>query len=236
MNFYLSCFHKKSESNHKRRFSGFTLAETLTTLLIIGIVAAITIPVLIHSYQDRVLTTKFRKAYAQLSHAWELAVLDGAGAYSGQGGWRCTWPDGKTEDRNIADSRDDALLKNLKNLHRCGPTECWPNEFEYSATPDLYGFGARYIYDNVYKTPDEVCISFSGYGRDEVHLIIDINCKKGPNKFGEDIFSMLLGADGKIYFLTDSKVTTDDPVTNGHVCPYGNNIQGKIMNFRDRLH
>ena len=40
---------------------GFTLAEVLITLAIIGIVAAMTIPTLISDYQDRVNVTKMKK-------------------------------------------------------------------------------------------------------------------------------------------------------------------------------
>ncbi len=55
---------------------GFTLAEVLITLGIIGIVAAITIPALINSYQKHVLFNQFKKAYANLSEAWRLAYAD----------------------------------------------------------------------------------------------------------------------------------------------------------------
>ena len=42
---------------------GFTLAEVLITLAIIGVVAALTIPAVIHKYQQQELYTRFIETY-----------------------------------------------------------------------------------------------------------------------------------------------------------------------------
>ena len=44
--------------------NGFTLAEVLITLGIIGVVAAITLPTVIQNYQKQVLVTQLKKMYA----------------------------------------------------------------------------------------------------------------------------------------------------------------------------
>ncbi len=54
--------------NYKSR-KGFTLAEVLITLGIIGVVAAMTIPTLISNYKDNVLKNQFKRSYAMLSQA-----------------------------------------------------------------------------------------------------------------------------------------------------------------------
>lgn len=51
------------------KLRGFTLAEVLITLGIIGIVAAMTIPVLITNYKVKVLESKFKKADSVLQQA-----------------------------------------------------------------------------------------------------------------------------------------------------------------------
>lgn len=52
----------------------FTLAETLITLGIIGIVAAITIPALIQNFQDHSTLAQLKKTYSLLSSAYSRAV------------------------------------------------------------------------------------------------------------------------------------------------------------------
>jgi prepilin-type N-terminal cleavage/methylation domain-containing protein len=46
---------------------GFTLAEVLITLAIIGVVAALTIPSVVKNYQKTQTTAKLRKAWATIS-------------------------------------------------------------------------------------------------------------------------------------------------------------------------
>ena len=51
---------------------GFTLAEVLITLGIIGVVAAMTIPLLVNKFKVKVLETGFKKSYANLENAYIL--------------------------------------------------------------------------------------------------------------------------------------------------------------------
>ena len=55
-----------------KRF-GFTLAEVLITLGIVGIVAAMTVPTLINNYKEKVRVNKLKKSYAVLTSAFNLA-------------------------------------------------------------------------------------------------------------------------------------------------------------------
>ena len=52
---------------------GFTLAETLITLGIIGIVAAMTIPNLITEHQKRASVTKLQRAISVINQAYRLS-------------------------------------------------------------------------------------------------------------------------------------------------------------------
>ena len=51
------------------RIKGFTLAEVLITLGVIGVVAAITMPTLISAYRQKVTATKLKQTYSILSTA-----------------------------------------------------------------------------------------------------------------------------------------------------------------------
>lgn len=76
---------------------GFTLAETLITLAVIGIVAAITIPVVVAKYDEKARITSLKKAYSALSQAYQLAVAEN-GPISD---WGASITDtGKTDENN----------------------------------------------------------------------------------------------------------------------------------------
>ncbi|MCR4881409.1 MAG: type II secretion system GspH family protein [bacterium] len=51
---------------------GFTLAEVLVTLLVIGVIAALTIPQLINSTEERQYKTAYKKAVSTIANATEL--------------------------------------------------------------------------------------------------------------------------------------------------------------------
>lgn len=61
---------------YMKKVKGFTLAEVLITLSIIGIVAAITIPMVITKYQKIVSVNKLKKMYNQIQQVFEMAKAD----------------------------------------------------------------------------------------------------------------------------------------------------------------
>ena len=56
--------------------AGFTLAEVLITLGIIGIVAALTIPTLVRNYKKSEIETKLKRFYSYMNQAIQLAEID----------------------------------------------------------------------------------------------------------------------------------------------------------------
>ena len=76
-------YHHKMTESIMTRHHGFTLAEVLITLGIIGVVAAITLPVLIQNYQKQVTAEGVKKAYSELNQVIEMAKAD----YGDPSGW-----------------------------------------------------------------------------------------------------------------------------------------------------
>lgn len=58
------------------KIKGFTLAEILITLMIIGILAILIIPQLIQSWEERATVTKVKTFYSRLTNAWQLAAIE----------------------------------------------------------------------------------------------------------------------------------------------------------------
>ena len=54
--------------SHRKRF-GFTLAEVLITLGVIGVVAALTIPQLVGTYKRKVVEARLSKFYSVMNQA-----------------------------------------------------------------------------------------------------------------------------------------------------------------------
>lgn len=59
---------------------GFTLAEVLITLTVIGVLAAMTIPALVAGYEKQALKTQFKKTYSILNQAISMVIQDNGGA------------------------------------------------------------------------------------------------------------------------------------------------------------
>lgn len=68
--------YKVFSMNFNKRIFGFTLAEILITLGIIGVIAGMTIPILMNNYLKNQTVTKLQKAYTTLSQAIKLSEVD----------------------------------------------------------------------------------------------------------------------------------------------------------------
>ena len=68
--------------NMRKRF-GFTLAEVLITVGVIGVVAAITIPTLMQNYQDNANKVAYRKSFSVLSQATKMIAYENGGTLQG---------------------------------------------------------------------------------------------------------------------------------------------------------
>jgi len=189
----------------------FTLAEVLVTLGIIGIVAAMTLPMLAKNYQFYVRQQQFKKAYAAMSIAVQKTQIDMGESV------RCYYDamNKGTPARNRADCKwfYSELVKNLqlsktcKNKARAGkclPKNGWRGgEIVYAErqggedkdaaieyfNSQCNGFNTDYI-DN--KSAVYVVNSgflFLPYGSSFPTFLVDVNGHGGPNKWGHDIFS-----------------------------------------------
>ena len=68
-------------ANVLRKQAAFTLAEVLITLGIIGVIAAMPIPMLVAKYQKLVVETKLQVFYAQINDAFRRAHADYDGTF-----------------------------------------------------------------------------------------------------------------------------------------------------------
>ena len=168
----------------------FTLAETLITLGIIGIVAAMTIPNLITTHQQKVTSAKLRKAVSTLNQAIKMS--------ESENGEMETW------DKSL--SYEDFINKYFRPYIKISMT-CYPmTKCGYpkgNAQFKTLNGNSNWGYTNANhggRTPfidmDGILYAFSFFlkgseyqeGENDKIIIIDVNASQPPNTFGKDVF------------------------------------------------
>lgn len=165
-------------SKNYRKITGFTLAEVLVTLGIIGVVAAMTIPTLLNNINDSQYKTAYRKAYSALSQAFLSAKQNGdiiplTGTYSSQGM-----------------ETDFAALQNqfkvIKSCASSGTEGCW----------DTTGEQWRGELFSTQGFIDSSGMTWKLRNKDTANVVpvilVDTNGFKKPNVYGKDRFPLLL--------------------------------------------
>ncbi len=198
---------------------GFTLAEVLITLGIIGVVAAMTMPTLIQNQQKRSLEVATKKFYSMMSQAVRQYMAD-EGVDDLRNSSLCYNYDADTSDDAwyAAQEKTKAFVKKyFKIVKECDRNQntCFPpiQNFNKSITTDVvcpnnYSFvtadgAAMCIYSTDWSIP--------------IEIRVDVNGKKGPNRNGYDVWSMDIFYDGSI-----------DESTVGPECRQGKGACGLI--------
>ena len=209
------------------KVKAFTLAEVLITLAIIGVVAAMTMPVLIQNYQKRALETQIKHFYSTFSQAVKQYMAD-----YGTDDLRNT-PLASDNYEDYASPEAIASIRNfmtkyLKVVKECdhAPSDCFAKEYRsYDGKADN-GYGINNVnnvyYDYGYKDyvlADGAVVKIAYWCTMDgpIDIIVDVNGQKGPNKAGYDVLNMNLFYDG---VLDDSYV--DPECRKNNDCGWAN--------------
>lgn len=202
---------------------GFTLAEVLITLGIIGIVAAMTLPTLIQKRNAKALETAFKKSYSNLHNAFNLVIMDGYPVYELN----------PTEGRPDGDVNFDpefarqvyAKYKKLKKISDSEKAE-YKKVAKNFTKLNTMGIPQCSQYMNAsgaFITPDGSALAIV-QNCQGLWFTIDTNgIKKGPNALGHDIFMFVAWRDTQklVPANRESEITCDE---NGH-CDYNNTAE-----------
>jgi len=184
---------------------GFTLAEVLITLGIIGVVAAITIPTLIASHRTKVLETQFKKSHSELTQALALLKKDDITIYGNYYG---------NDIQNL-------LVKSFKDAKLENPQNYLGNYRNYSKGND---FNRRVLDDGMIITSSGYFIFINNdYNNpNSIQFFVDINGEKAPNILGYDLFQFPLQEGDKLELIANP-YHCNDTVTgagSGGSCAY----------------
>lgn len=187
----------------KSQGGGFTLAELLITVAIIGIIGALVIPSMVDNYYKSFYLTAFKKKYKVFSDAVNLSTLE----------------NGKTKYWDTSLTADNFFQKyfgDYISLSECD--DCWTSSYtnttSTASTTVSTGIAANYtryylttftpnlVPTATYYTKDGATVGFS-YGKSVtikynnvtyyssepiLYIYIDVNADKSPNMYGYDRF------------------------------------------------
>jgi len=184
----------------------FTLAEVLITLGIIGIVAAMTMPMLLGNSREKEHVSKLKKAYSVISQAFALAIVEN----NTPNYWLDT-----PEDENggvAALSLQDKITPYYSVSKDCkNKGGCWPDNevrqldgtgsgFNFNTDTDFSTFRAADGTLFAFRVTDPSCeTSFGTVASIQnvcAEVFIDVTGSKKPNQLGYDVYKFYIVRNG----------------------------------------
>jgi len=217
-----------------KKKSGFTLAEVLITLGIIGVVAALTAPALVQNAANAKVGPTLAKVVSTIENANQKMMVDEEvsvlSSLSSTDQTNYSTAD-KDKMKKYTEAKNNTILTYLGKLskHIAGSSyESTAIQDSDVSTPVTYYDGSAAAINNSYITfhfSDSIDILFANYSSESKitkgsfkgqfnSIMVDINgLKTGPNCIGKDLFWFSIDNNGKI--LADGSKTKN--------WAYGNN-------------
>ncbi|MBQ4645975.1 MAG: type II secretion system protein [Candidatus Gastranaerophilales bacterium] len=207
-------------ANRKNKKKGFTLAEALVTLVIIGVIAALTIPAILVNTEQHEYKSALKKALSALNQVIELNVaLEGYGPLEA----------GYMDAPDVEDSLFE-MFRNRMNVISTSPNYSWGNTTNYAFfTAD----GMRYEFPTSpkqtmggqFSTTNGKCAVPDGNIQDDLGvtynrpclIIVDVNGQRRPNPRKTPGSYKVPGTGGRSKILDVFPII----VTDKNAYPYG---------------
>jgi prepilin-type N-terminal cleavage/methylation domain-containing protein len=216
----------------RKLIKGFTLAEVLITLLIVGVVASLVVPNIINDSKEAEYNEGLKKAYSELSQAVRMIQINNGGSFNigiiqnsiGHNAVR-------NEFANVmAFTKINSSLVIFGPEYRYryykGSTAYWPDA-GCASIPAAVTNNGYFLYFYSYSSCNNYGVNACGW------VGIDINGVKGPNMKGQDFYHFWItrndtsgyyslvprGAQGDtLYPLPDSCVAGSSSVSTSNGC------------------
>ena len=165
----------------KKILKGFTLAEVLITLGVIGVVSAMTLPTLTTNVQKQQIAPALGKAINTLQSANNLAIQQGQVRRLNE----------LAEDP-AAPAINSYFTEILRPYLKTTPVATSPT---YTT---INGGDAIEHENSMYQTPDGLYYTVQVSNNNEFQIDVDVNGPKGPNVGGIDLFRLLVRPNGDV--------------------------------------
>lgn len=178
---------------------GFTLAEVLITLGIIGVVAALTLPSLIQNYKEKATVTAVKESYSIFAQALKMVTIDNPDLSA--------LTDSKLSAKENSQIMFKEISKHIKKVKSCDvDKKCMGNTYYLNLNNEKVSNWDTYnnLVTGVLANGTSFWIlslpaSISGEETYAGQIGIDINGNKRPNKFGVDFFWFTFNKNGELF-------------------------------------
>ena len=188
----------------KKFFSGFTLAEVMIAMAIIGVIAAVTVPAVMANYQRQTLTTQIQKNYAELEQTLTLLQAEN---YAKTNMYSSIL--NKKDGKDIADTSGKFLKEYYQVQKDCETTAqpCFASAYGNISSNASANFTCNDGYSITTKSGTAICIIPASIDTDEetetetknpAKVFIDVNGVEDPNIAGRDLFTFNIYGDYSI--------------------------------------
>ncbi len=186
--------------------SGFTLAEVLVTLGVIGVVAAVTMPTLVSNHQRKVYVTQLKKVYSEFQQA-AISQINSRNAINlleagvrSDDAMRTFIQSQFNVVKDCTGTPSDCLADSYKNISGGAVTAYADTTASCFALSSGAAICAKYNVSLKYFSSSRPIQAMNlNYIEGLIgDLIIDVNGKKGPNTVGRDLFIAGIYSDGTI--------------------------------------
>ncbi len=172
---------------------GFTLAEVLITLGIIGVVAAMTLPVLVANYQKLQAVAQLKRTYNVLSNAIRMSMSENGDVED--------WVISSSDINGSSEFSNTYLLPYLKVVKNCGTSTSGDCSYSLKNSNGTDASSRLANYSRFILNDGAIVFIFSKVNVAThtfpkiIYVNVDINGYKMPNKMGRDYFEFALVLD-----------------------------------------
>jgi len=161
--------------------NAFTLTELLVAIVVIGAIAAMSIPSIMNNINRRLMVTQLKNTYAQVKQL----VDDQRIMYN-------------TKDLSQTDFANPAvLITKFDTAKPCGENECWAESYRTIASVQNENISPQ----NSVKLKNGASLAYelqSTAGPTYAYVTIDLNGKAKPNVIGRDLFVIYISKNGTL--------------------------------------
>lgn len=193
---------KRSKGNIiMKKEKGFTLAEVLITLGIIGVVAAMTMPTLVNNSRNQECRAGLKTGYSLISNALTAMRADELSTRSGDYAsreftsvFRDYFKLG-SKGGNYQDCVDNTIFITTENSQN-NPSDYDSDYLTYDRKTNIY---TKFLDDGQFILANGMLVAIENKEPPTIYISIDVNGKiKKPNIWGIDLFTFQLMENGQL--------------------------------------